>query len=238
LNWFDQTLITFINHPAGRSWVFDNLIKAVSELHLTMDVLLMAYWWTWFRDDGQTGNSRLRQTLLVSVIGVIIAVGLSLPILTPYVRPIHENALPRLPSGVSPETTNIHPAFPSHHALVAFVLVAGLFMASRARGVVAAIYSLAIIGMPQVYVGRHYPTDILGGALIGIAVAGVLNVSAIRTAIAARPVAFAARRPAIFYPVAFMVTLHIGTLFSDAFPFVHLLEGVLRALHPQTAGIS
>ena len=202
-------------------------------------MLLIAYWWTWFRHDGEAGNSRLRQTLVVSVIGVIVALGLSVPIsLASYGRPIHANALPRLPFGVSPETTHTHPAFPSHHALVAFVLVAGLFMASRVTGIVAAIYSLAIIGAPQVYVGRHYPTDILGGALLGIAVVGVLNVSAIRTAIGAHPVAFAARRPAIFYAVAFIVTLQIGTLFDDAFPFVHLLGGVLRALYPQAGGIS
>jgi len=231
INSFDSSIISLLNYAAGRSWVFDTAVGALWATHLTIELLLVAYWWLWFqRNDG---TNRTREALLASMIGVFIALVLSVGIfaaMPAYGRPVHANALARLPFGVSPETTHTHPSFPSHHALVAFVLVTGLFTVSHALGVVAAIYTIAFIGVPAVYLGLHYPTDILGGGLLGIAVAGVLNTSFIRKAIAVRTLVFAGRQPAIFYAIAFLVTLQIATLFDDAFPFLRWLGGMFHVL--------
>ena len=232
VNWFDTVIISFLNQVAGRSWSFDTAVQAVQNTHLPEEVLLMACWWTWFHYDGEAA-SQTRETMVVSVVAVFLAVGLSillLPWFPSYGRPLQAGALARLPFGVSPDT-RVHASFPSHHAMVASVLVVGLFLASRATGVAAALYSVAIIGVSPVYLGLHYPTDILGGALLGITIGGVLNVPAIRRVMAARRVvAFAARQPAIFYAVAFLVTLQVATLFDDAGPVGRWLIAVVRAL--------
>jgi undecaprenyl-diphosphatase len=71
-------------------------------------------------------------------------------------------------------------SFPAGHAATAF---AGATLLSYIAPRAAPIFVLlaAAIGLSRVYVGVHYPTDVLGGAVIGIAV-GIAAVFALRLA--------------------------------------------------------
>ncbi len=65
------------------------------------------------------------------------------------------------------------PSFPSDHATGGFALAFGVWLYDRTLGTIL----LAIAGLlafSRVYVGTHYPGDVLAGALIGIAVAAAL----------------------------------------------------------------
>ncbi len=59
-------------------------------------------------------------------------------------------------------------AFPSGHTTVAFAAAAALWQHNRALGIAAGLLAVAI-AFSRVYLGLHYPSDILGGALLGIA---------------------------------------------------------------------
>lgn len=61
-------------------------------------------------------------------------------------------------------------SFPSDHALGAFVIAAAIGMYRKKDGIVWLILA-ALIAFSRVWTGVHYPTDVLGGALIGILVA-------------------------------------------------------------------
>jgi membrane-associated phospholipid phosphatase len=64
-------------------------------------------------------------------------------------------------------------SFPSGHATVAFACATALTLAVPRLAV--AFYALAaLIAFSRVYVGVHYPGDILAGALLGLAVALVV----------------------------------------------------------------
>jgi undecaprenyl-diphosphatase len=65
------------------------------------------------------------------------------------------------------------PSFPSDHATGAFALAFGLWLYDRTFGAVFLILA-AIVAFARVYVGTHYPGDVLGGALLGIGVASAL----------------------------------------------------------------
>jgi undecaprenyl-diphosphatase len=65
------------------------------------------------------------------------------------------------------------PSFPSDHATGAFALAFGLWLYDRTFGAVFLILA-AIVAVARVYVGTHYPGDVLGGALLGIGVASAL----------------------------------------------------------------
>lgn len=64
-----------------------------------------------------------------------------------------------------PEENN--KSFPSNHAQLSFALSTIVFYFYRRTGLVLFLLSL-LIGMGRIYVGVHYPSDVLGGAVIGV----------------------------------------------------------------------
>jgi undecaprenyl-diphosphatase len=82
-------------------------------------------------------------------------------------------------------------SFPAGHAATAFAGATVLAYAVR-RLAVPLFVIAAVIGFSRVYVGVHYPTDVLGGAAIGVVV-GAAVVLALRAARShgLRPVALA-----------------------------------------------
>ena len=69
------------------------------------------------------------------------------------------------------------PSFPSDHATGAFALALGIWLYDRAMGTLMLVLA-ALLSFSRVYVGTHYPGDVVAGALIGMAVAGALYFAA------------------------------------------------------------
>jgi undecaprenyl-diphosphatase len=58
-------------------------------------------------------------------------------------------------------------SFPSDHAALAFALAGAILLINRRWGWTF-IAIAALISIARVYVGVHYPSDVLAGALIGL----------------------------------------------------------------------
>jgi undecaprenyl-diphosphatase len=69
------------------------------------------------------------------------------------------------------------PSFPSDHATGGFALAFGVWLYDRAIGS-ALLVVAALLSFSRVYVGTHYPADVVAGALIGVTVAGTLYLAA------------------------------------------------------------
>jgi undecaprenyl-diphosphatase len=65
------------------------------------------------------------------------------------------------------------PSFPSDHATGAFALGFAIWLYDRTIGAVLLVLA-ALLAFSRVYVGTHYPGDVVAGALIGIGVAAAL----------------------------------------------------------------
>ena len=63
-------------------------------------------------------------------------------------------------------------SFPSDHATVAGAVAVGLLFANRRWGIVAAVLA-ALMAFTRVYVGAHYPGDVLAGLALGGLVAAI-----------------------------------------------------------------
>lgn len=62
------------------------------------------------------------------------------------------------------------PSFPSDHASAAFGIAFAVFLFDRAVGLIF-IAAATLISVGRIFVGAHYPADVLAGALVGVGAA-------------------------------------------------------------------
>ncbi|GAB2905950.1 hypothetical protein GCM10027047_00140 [Rhodococcus aerolatus] len=104
-----------------------------------------------------------------AVVSVPVAVALNQPVVAlvhgPRPYTVHPDALTLI-------DRSSDPSFPSDHATMAGAAVVGLLLVSRRLGGVTAVLAV-LMAAARVYVGVHYPGDVLAGLAVGAVVAGV-----------------------------------------------------------------
>ena len=121
-------------------------------------VLMLAGWWT----ARQAADPARMAAALWVPLGVLAALAINQPIADAVgeVRPC--NAL----HDIVVLHCNTDAGFPSDHAVMAGAATAGLLLVSRRLGLIAVLASLAM-GFARIYVGAHYPQDVLAGFALG-----------------------------------------------------------------------
>ena len=178
----DDWLVLAVNYPAGRSPLLDKIVFDLADSTLLKGGLFLAfYWWLWFRGDARGESTHApddRRAVVVALVGGTIAAVVSrlLQVGLPFhQRPLHTPSLPlRLPVGVDAEMLNTFSSFPSDHAVLFFALCVPMWTLSRWLGVAAGLWTLFVICLPRVYLGYHYPSDVLAGGALGAASALLL----------------------------------------------------------------
>ncbi len=218
LNSFDAGLISFLNQFARQSRILDVFIETVANADILKGAAIMApFLWIWFRE----GENRTRDrefvilSLFVSTAAVLLAraLALSLPFRE---RPLRASALHfQIPYMMNPRSLEGWSSFPSDHATIFFAAATCLFFISRRLGIFALLYSFFVICLPRIYLGIHYPTDIIGGVLVGSAMAFWVKVGPLRTLVARPFLRWEQLYPSQFYPLFFIVTFEVSELFAS-----------------------
>jgi undecaprenyl-diphosphatase len=65
------------------------------------------------------------------------------------------------------------PSFPSNAAAVGFGMAFGIALTNRPLGALALALA-SLWGLARVYTGVHYPSDVLGGALLAITITSLM----------------------------------------------------------------
>ena len=66
-------------------------------------------------------------------------------------------------------------SFPSSHTAIAFGAAAALAFADTRVGVAAFIMAI-FVALGRIAAGMHYPTDVIGGALVGLLAFGIVRI--------------------------------------------------------------
>jgi undecaprenyl-diphosphatase len=74
------------------------------------------------------------------------------------------------------------PSFPSDHATAAFAIAVAVAIRQRLWGSVLLVLAVAL-SVGRVFLGLHYPSDVVAGALLGTAVAAITTVTPVRAAL-------------------------------------------------------
>ncbi|MHC3469016.1 phosphatase PAP2 family protein [Streptomyces sp. 7R007] len=151
---------------------FDRIMEFVGEYGLLLALVLLVLWCWWsVRRKGGEDAAASVAALVWAPLAAGLAVLVNVPIrgFVERPRPFREHqGLDVLVSGKTDYS------FVSDHATIAMALGVGLFVAHRRFGL-AGIALALLEGFCRVYMGVHYPTDVVGGFALGTAVALLLS---------------------------------------------------------------
>lgn len=117
----------------------------------------------WITNKRESAVDALVLIVIVTVITELVKVLIDRP------RPLDEL------SNVNTILSASGPSFPSAHASRAFAVTILLFLREPRRTGVVAVVIASLIAVSRVYLGVHWPTDILAGAILGIVLAHLFN---------------------------------------------------------------
>ncbi|MBQ0999122.1 phosphatase PAP2 family protein [Streptomyces nigra] len=151
---------------------FDRVMEYVGEYGVLLGLVLAVLWCWWtVRRRGAEDAASSVAALVWAPLAAGIAVLVNVPIRGFVERPRPFNDHQGLEVLVSGKTDY---SFVSDHATIAMALGVALFVANRKFGLVG--IGLALLeGFCRVYMGVHYPTDVVGGFALGTAVALLLS---------------------------------------------------------------
>ena len=174
-------------HPAMEFWAH---LAGATFLGL---LVLLAWWFA----RHSTNPIRTVSLALWAGIGPFIAYALAHYILKPVVA--EKRPFVTLHGVEVLLTSSPNFSFPSGHATFAGAVIAGLWLARR--HIIATIATIAglLLAFGRVYVGVHYPWDVIGGLIIGAAVVLIL------------------------YPIGIKFTTWLATFVSGLGPFRFLV---------------
>lgn len=158
VSWFDA-----VNHFARVTGWLNEPARLYAEYGVVLFALvLVGAWWLVRR----TGDERRMTAALWTPFGALIALGLNQPIGNAVAEPRPYTVVPHALVLVSRSTDF---SFPSDHAVMAGAVAAGVLLAHRRLGLVAAALAV-LMAVTRVYVGAHFPLDVLAGLAVGAVV--------------------------------------------------------------------
>lgn len=168
---FDLSLFYFFNHTLSAPFLdrFFSIITNVNNWYIAYAILLAAA----FFKGGRTGK--------IAVIGIILLIIITDQTSHRIIKELVQRIRPCnvLPDVITPLGCSGTYSFPSNHAVnnfAAAVFLTALYPRLKWVFLVTAL----LVSISRIYLGLHYPSDILAGALIGAAAGTLFGAAAVK----------------------------------------------------------
>ena len=239
----DTAITVFINSFARRWWTLDAFVCLLAANHLFKGGLVMAvFCFNWFRS-GESAEARQfiekRMILLYSVL--ICIPGLLATRWLAAVLPFRERPLfiallhMRRAYTFDSDALDRWSSFPSDHAVLFFALSTGMYLVNKKAGVFLYLYTILGVALPRIFLGIHYPTDILAGATLGVLLGYSAKWFAWRSIVAGPVLRLQEFSPGIFYACFFFLVYQTADLYGPLRGGVQVAEEIfhvwLKAIH-------
>lgn len=149
----DDKMFRAINGLAGRCKPLDMLMILISNKIRLVFIFVLIF--MWFRKCSQkvTANA-ITSAIVTMIIHIVMKMMYFRP--RPFVNRCVGILIP----------AKMNSSFPSKHALLVFAISTSIFLRDRFLGMI--MWGLSMLtGLSRIWVGHHYPSDIIGSALIG-----------------------------------------------------------------------
>jgi undecaprenyl-diphosphatase len=162
----DAAITHAVNALSEHSRAADFLMIWISAIGVPLLVLAVAAQW-WRRTD----RPHTRHVLVAAGLSFLLGLALNQIILlfVHRIRPYDGGVTHLLIS------SSADPSFPSDHATATFAIAAAFLLHGMRRVGLGFLAAAAVVTFSRVYIGTHYASDVLGGALTGIAAAVIVR---------------------------------------------------------------
>lgn len=239
MNAIDLHTIFFFNQFAHLSGVFNNFILDLENSNLlTWVPMTSLLWWAWFRGDDRESSNRKAVISTIVALAFITLIFCLLRYAQPWIgfrpRPMFDPQCNfQMPYGLHLPDPALYwgttDTFPSGHAAIFAAFSIGLMRVSRPAGIFCLTYSL-LLCLGRIFLGIHYPTDIIGGACIGIATSYLARTKPAEYLLTRRIIKWPIKHPCSFYVGFFVITNIVATGFDQlkeiSDPIGHVLKTI------------
>ncbi|CAM4235205.1 undecaprenyl-diphosphatase [Bacillus paramycoides] len=163
----NYTVFQWINNFAGSSKLLDTLMIAITNSVPYVAILFMLI--LWFNNGKKENAIRKQYTVLYTTLSVSIALLVNVLIHVVYYHPRpfithHVNQL--VPHAADS-------SFVSDHSVLVFSIAFAFILRGEKLKYIALIWAI-LVGVSRMYVGVHYPLDILGAAFLTFITSGLV----------------------------------------------------------------
>ena len=155
----DAALTHWINAAAGISPLLDKAMVGISQIGVPLMVLAVVLQW-WAKADRYHVRHAAVSAGLAFLLG--LAVNQFILLFVHRIRPYDAGVAHLL---IAPSADW---SFPSDHATATIAIVAAFAMQGLPRRTIALLVMALLICWSRIYIGTHYLTDVVGGAITGV----------------------------------------------------------------------